>query len=82
MFFNAPTCSTSRIIANCESLVSGDTIDDCCEDFLHFRHSDKLSRTLVLSVSPFLGLVNSSFYFFFSGAGKGGLSLAYSEVRI
>ena len=26
MFFNAPTCSTSRIIANCESLVSGDTL--------------------------------------------------------
>ena len=26
MFFNAPTCSTSKIIANCESLVSGDTL--------------------------------------------------------
>ena len=52
------------------------TIDDCCEDFLRFRHSDKLSRTLVVSVSPFLRLVNSSFYFFFWGGG--GLSLAYS----
>ena len=51
------------ILQICESR-SDDTRCNCGEDFLQFRHSVKLSRTLFVSISPFFFVVKSLCNFF------------------
>ena len=84
MFFKAPTCSTSKIIANCESLVSGDTVlTTVVKISCSFKGIPISCQELLLSAFPhffvwYIARSNFSlspfffFFFFFLGGGGGG----------
>ena len=81
MFFKAPTCSTSKIIANCESLVSGDTLlTTVVKISCSFKGIPISCQELLLSAFPhffvlYIAHSNFSLSSFLGGGGWGGFHL-------